>query len=118
MGSGWSLILDGISTVGPISVGPGRFGIPGPGPTRSGRPCDVYHPAIHQEPGKYVFADILGRLYVGDLHTGAIERQCLAGVFIKGIGQDAHNELYVLGSSNIGPTGTCGEILEIRPSAP
>jgi uncharacterized protein (TIGR03118 family) len=35
------------------------------------------------------------------------------GLFLKGFGQDAAGELYVMGSTNIGPSGTGGKILKI-----
>ncbi len=35
------------------------------------------------------------------------------GMFIKGFGQDARHQLYVLGSTSIGPSGTGGQILRI-----
>jgi hypothetical protein len=36
-------------------------------------------------------------------------------MFIKGFGQDASNELYVLGSTNEGPSGANGKVLKISP---
>ena len=65
--------------------------------------------------GKYVFADLSGKLLVGDLRTGGLEVLGDAGLFIKGIGQDTSRELYVLASSNIGPSGTRGVVLAIQP---
>jgi uncharacterized protein (TIGR03118 family) len=71
--------------------------------------------------GKYVFADLgtanLGRLFyledtnVTEFQIGTNDRP--AGIFIKGFGQDATGELYVLGSTNIGPSGTGGMVLKI-----
>jgi uncharacterized protein (TIGR03118 family) len=34
-------------------------------------------------------------------------------MFLKGFGQDAAGELYVMGSTNIGPSGTAGKVLKI-----
>jgi hypothetical protein len=75
--------------------------------------------------GKYVFADlgtaILGRLFyldgtnINEFTIGAADRP--VGIFIKGFGQDANGELYVLGSTNIGPSGAGGKVLKITPPA-
>jgi hypothetical protein len=35
------------------------------------------------------------------------------GAFLKGFGQDAQNEVYVLDDTNIGPSGTGGEVRKI-----
>jgi hypothetical protein len=37
----------------------------------------------------------------------------LLGSFLKGFGQDDSNELYVMIDSNIGPSGTGGQVLKI-----
>jgi len=34
-------------------------------------------------------------------------------MFLKGFGQDAAGELFVMGSTNIGPSGTAGKVLKI-----
>jgi hypothetical protein len=65
--------------------------------------------------GKYVFGDLSGRLLVADLKTGKLQQLADPNLFIKGIGQDANRELYVLESSQIGPSGTGGVVLAIRP---
>jgi glucose/arabinose dehydrogenase len=80
-------------------------------------------------PGKYVFGDLAapgsvsGRLfYLDDLNSGTIkefrignqERQL--GLLLKGFGQDANGEIYVLADTNIGPTGTTGRVLKIIPA--
>lgn len=73
--------------------------------------------AIPELVGKYVFGDFTntgfftpgGRLFVGDLGTGQIEELVLGldnralGMFVKGFGQDADGELYVLAGTNLGP---------------
>jgi len=74
--------------------------------------------------GKYITGDLgqadegkMGRLFVWDgsqleeLRIG-IEDRAL-GLFLKGFGQDSDGELYVFGSTNIGPTGTVGMMLKI-----
>jgi uncharacterized protein (TIGR03118 family) len=71
--------------------------------------------------GKYVTGDLgttnLGRLFYWDgtqlneLIIGTNDRHL--GLFLKGFGQDAAGELYVLGSTNIGPAGTAGKVLKI-----
>jgi hypothetical protein len=95
----------------------------------------VYHgSAIPELVGKYVFGDFSntgffvpgGRLFVGDLATGEIEELVIGlddralGQFVKGFGQDADGELYVLVGTNLGPfrddTGQgFGEVLKIVP---
>ena len=80
-------------------------------------------------PGKYVFGDLVGpgsssgRLfYLDDLNSntirefriGNVERSL--GLLLKGFGQDANGEIYVLADTNIGPTGTTGRILKIVPA--
>ncbi len=72
--------------------------------------------AIPELVGKYVFGDFslgfaapAGRLFVGDLTTGEIEELLIGldarelGLFVKGFGQDADGELYLLAGTNIGP---------------
>ncbi len=90
--------------------------------------------AIPELVGKYVFGDFSnagfftpgGRLFVGDLTTGLIEELTLGlddrqlGLFVKGFGQDADGELYVLAGTNLGPfrdvTGQgFGQVLRIVP---
>jgi len=95
----------------------------------------VYHgSAIPELVGKYVFGDFTdsgfftpgGRLFVGDLTTGLIEELTIGlddrslGQFVKGFGQDADGELYVMVGTNLGPfrdvTGQgFGEVLRIVP---
>jgi hypothetical protein len=65
--------------------------------------------------GKYVFADLNGFLFAGDLKTGRIEQLLTAGMFIKGFGQDTDGELYVTGSAKEGPSGTLGVVAKILP---
>jgi hypothetical protein len=66
--------------------------------------------------GKYVCADLTGTLFAADLGTGKLERLIPnVGIFIKGFGQDASNELYVLGSTLEGPSGSNGKVLQITP---
>jgi hypothetical protein len=69
--------------------------------------------------GKYVCADLNGVLFAADLNTGKLERLIPnIGMFIKGFGQDASNELYVLGSTVEGPSGSNGKVLQITPITP
>ncbi len=64
--------------------------------------------------GKYVFGELNGNLFVADLEAGRMEELIPnVGMFIKGFGQDARGRLYVLGSTNIGPSGTGGQVLRI-----
>jgi glucose/arabinose dehydrogenase len=76
--------------------------------------------------GKYVFGDFsngfgspAGRLFYGDLDTGEMFEFKLGladlplGQFVKGFGQDADGELYVLVSTALGPGGVTGQVLRI-----
>ncbi len=86
--------------------------------------------------GKYVFGDFSqgffpgqGRLFVADLTdldlvTGLATIEELLpqgfpggklGLFVKGTGQDADGELYLLVSENLGPAGNTGQIFRIVP---
>jgi glucose/arabinose dehydrogenase len=95
----------------------------------------VYHgSALPSLAGKYVFGDLsavasegaggmpTGRLfYLDNLSSSTIQELRLGyderalGLFLKGIGQDATGEIYVLADSNIGPSGTGGSVLKIVP---
>jgi glucose/arabinose dehydrogenase len=85
--------------------------------------------AVQALPGKYVFGDLVapgttsGRLfYLDDLNASVIREFRIGnderslGLLLKGFGQDASGELYVLADTNIGPTGTTGRILKIVPA--
>jgi hypothetical protein len=73
--------------------------------------------------GKYIFGDwgkfsaATGRLFyldgseVKELKIGATDRTL--GLWLKGFGEDAAGELYVFGSTDLGPTGTSGKMLKI-----
>lgn len=73
--------------------------------------------------GKYIFGDWgafaapTARLFAGNLTTGAIEQinidNLTLGMWLLGFGQDANGELYVLGSSSLGPSGLTGQIYQI-----
>jgi hypothetical protein len=67
--------------------------------------------------GKYICADLNGFLFDVDLGTGKIEQLLNTGMFIKGFGQDADDELYVLGSPIEGPSGTKGVVLSLSQAA-
>jgi glucose/arabinose dehydrogenase len=82
--------------------------------------------AIPELAGKYVFGDFStgfvapdGRLFYADLTTGQIHEFVIGhndrrlGLFVKGFGQDAAGELYVLASPNLGPYGSQGVVLKI-----
>ncbi len=87
----------------------------------------VYHgSAIPALNGKYIFGDLSttfaspsGRLFYGDLATGQINQLIIGagnrnlGIYLKGFGQDANGELYVLGSTVLGPSGTGGVVYQI-----
>ncbi|HUS36356.1 MAG TPA: PQQ-dependent sugar dehydrogenase [Verrucomicrobiae bacterium] len=73
--------------------------------------------------GKYVFGDwgkftaATGRLFyldgaeVKEFKIGTTDRTL--GLWLKGFGEDAAGELYVFGSTDLGPTGTSGKMLKI-----
>lgn len=76
--------------------------------------------------GKYVFGDFSrsfgtpsGRLFYGDLEKGDMfefrlgDADLPLGSFVKGFGQDAQGELYLLVGQNGGPSGTTGRILRL-----
>lgn len=75
--------------------------------------------------GLSVFGDLLGadgasgRLFFSDLSNGVIfefqigPNDVPLGAFLKGFGQDGRNEIYVLDDTNIGPSGTGGEVRRI-----
>lgn len=98
----------------------------------------VYHGTeIPELIGKYVFGDFTnagffnpgGRLFVGDLATGLIEELRIGfqssdlGLYIKGFGQDANGELYLLGGTNLGPFRDAsgqgfGVVMRLKSAAP
>ena len=76
--------------------------------------------------GKYLFGDYrskdkpsTGRLFSGDLSNGAITELRIGkddrdlGFLLKGFGEDAEGELYVVGSTIQGPTGTTGVVMKM-----
>lgn len=87
----------------------------------------VYHGKVLPPlAGKYVFGDWrhpkstkTGRLFYADLGTREIKEFRLGkddrevGFLIKGFGQDAAGELYVLGGATGGPSGTSGVVMKI-----
>ena len=83
-------------------------------------------PAIPQLQGKYVFGDFsksfqnpAGRLFYADLAAGEIHELIIGlddrklNLFGKGLGQDEAGELYVLGSTTLGPVGNTGVAIRI-----
>lgn len=79
--------------------------------------------------GRYVFGDFSlsfstpeGRLFEADLFTGEIRVPQVAsvgdplGLFVKGFGQDAEGEVYLLASTAGGPSGETGVVLKIVAS--
>lgn len=83
--------------------------------------------------GQYLYADMSrladfpsGALYVAKPQTlpGAWDVQSVTienpiggrpGYYFRGLGQDSRGRFYVLGSLNLGPTGTTGKIFRIAP---
>ena len=81
---------------------------------------------IPQLQDKYIFGDLsngfaspAGRLFVGDLATGDIQELFIGpngdplDLFLKGFGQDASGELYILASPSLGPGTSDGQILKL-----
>ena len=76
--------------------------------------------------GRYIgadwgsFSEPTGRLFYLDhtefkeLRIGRDDRPL--GLWIKGLGQDPSGELYVFGSTNLGPNGTSGQMLKLVPA--
>ncbi len=76
--------------------------------------------AISSLSGKYVTGDLgqaAGRLFfldgsqVKELRLGLDDHPL--GMFLKGFGEDSNGELYIFGSTNIGPSGTAGKMFKI-----
>ncbi len=83
---------------------------------------------ISELEGLYVFGDFStsfgtpnGKLFTADLDSGEIERLMIGvedealGLYVKGFGLDANGNLYVLGSTALGPTGPTGVVLRFVP---
>ncbi|MFL6590824.1 MAG: PQQ-dependent sugar dehydrogenase, partial [Chthoniobacterales bacterium] len=79
---------------------------------------------------KYVFGDFSttftapkGHLfYMDDLNSGVIRELRIGnderplGLFLKAFGRDAAGEIYALASTNLGPSGSSGQVLKIVPA--
>lgn len=77
--------------------------------------------------GKYIFGDFsraggtTGRLFYYDFTAAEIREFIIGrddralGFFVKGMGQDQNGEVYVLGSTTVGPTGTTGVVYKLVP---
>jgi hypothetical protein len=46
-------------------------------------------------------------------HNGGGTNDRALGMFLKGFGEDSTGELYVLGTTNLGPSGTAGKVLKL-----
>ena len=94
----------------------------------------VYHGAgMRQLEGKYIFGDFAkpnsgasGRLFYYDFVAAEIREFIIGrddrplGLYVKGMGLDHQGEVYVLGSTTIGPAGTTGVVYKLVsvPSQP
>lgn len=80
--------------------------------------------------GRYVFGDYArpgagpaGRLFYYDFAAAEIREFTIGrqsrplGIYVKGLGQDQRGELYVMGSTISGPSGTAGIVYRIVPVA-
>ena len=78
--------------------------------------------------GKYIFGDFAraianpsGRLFYYDFAAAEIREFIIGrgnrplGLYVKGMGQDQNGEVYVLGSTVVGPTGTTGVVYKLVP---
>ena len=78
--------------------------------------------------GKYIFGDFAraianptGRLFYYDFTAAEIREFIIGrgdralGLYVKGMGQDQNGEVYVLGSTVLGPTGTTGVVYKLVP---
>ena len=78
--------------------------------------------------GKYIFGDFAraianpsGRLFYYDFTAAEIREFIIGrddralGLYVKGMGQDQNGEVYVLGSTTVGPTGTTGVVYKLVP---
>ncbi len=76
--------------------------------------------------GKYIFGDFArafanpsGRLFYYDFAAAEIREFIIGrgdrplGLFVKGMGQDQNGEVYVVGSTVVGPTGTTGVVYKL-----
>lgn len=76
--------------------------------------------------GHYIFGDFArdftgpsGRLFYYDFTAAEIREFIIGrddralGLFVKGMGQDQNGEVYVLGSTQVGPTGTTGAVYKL-----
>lgn len=88
----------------------------------------VYHGSLlPQLDGMYIFGDFSngpfnaagnGRLFYADLSTGVINEfnmDAPLGLWLKGFGEDANGEIFVMASTNLGPRGTTGVVFELVP---
>lgn len=76
--------------------------------------------AIPELVGRYVFADVLGRLFYLDemnqIRELRISYPSAIGIAVLGFGQDTDGEIYVMGNPTSRPVGTDGVVLKILPS--
>jgi glucose/arabinose dehydrogenase len=85
--------------------------------------------SIPQLSGKYLFGDYrhpksnsTGRLFVSSLAVGDLRELRIGkagrelGFLLKGFGEDAEGELYVLGSAEPGPVGSSGVVMKLIPA--
>ena len=90
----------------------------------------VYHGSLLNPAltGKYIFGDFAraianptGRLFYYDFTAAEIREFIIGrgdralGLYVKGMGQDQNGEVYVLGSTVLGPTGTTGVVYKVVP---
>ncbi len=79
--------------------------------------------AIPALDGMYVFGDLSngssgpdGRLFYSNLSSGQINEFQMStplGMYLKGFGEDASGDIYVMASADEGPTGSSGVVMEI-----
>lgn len=69
--------------------------------------------------GRFIFADFLKRIFVGDINTGNIQALDLnPDIFIYSLGRDASNELYIMGNATAETSGSSGKIYKLVSTLP
>ncbi|HSH39164.1 MAG TPA: PQQ-dependent sugar dehydrogenase [Chthoniobacterales bacterium] len=84
--------------------------------------------AVPEWQGKYIFGEFsksfsspAGRLFYYDFTAAEIREFIIGrdnralGIYVKGMGQDQNGDVYVLGSTTVGPSGTTGVVFKLVP---
>ena len=69
--------------------------------------------------GKFVFADFLKRLFIGDISTGNVEGVNVSpDIFVFSVAEGADSELYIMGNTTARTSGSSGKIFKISSTLP